>query len=46
MLDPSEFTQKLTDWWRKKEIKDEEWERWARSIVVSWVPAQDERRTS
>jgi hypothetical protein len=43
-LDPREFTRKLTDWWRKKEIKDEDWERWAKSILVSWVPAHDDRR--
>jgi hypothetical protein len=39
-LNTQEFTRKLTDWWRKKQIANEEWQRWATNIAVSWVAVE------
>lgn len=35
-----EFIRKLTDWWRKKSISDDEWKEWASEIQVGWIPTQ------
>jgi hypothetical protein len=35
---PSEFMLKLSEWWRNERITDAEWEQWAASINVKWVP--------
>jgi hypothetical protein len=43
-LDTLEFTRKLTDWWRKKQITNEDWQRWATNIVVSWIAVESEER--
>ena len=40
----SEFTQRLSNWWRKKLTTDDEWERWATKISVNWVSAASEGR--
>lgn len=35
----AEFLGKLKDWWRHKVISDADWDRWAESVEVSWIPA-------
>jgi hypothetical protein len=37
----SEFNDKLTDWWRNKSLSDPEWQRWASTTIVRWVPAEE-----
>ena len=37
-IELSEFTKKLTSWWQTKQLTDDEWERWARDVKVSWIP--------
>lgn len=39
-----EFVTKLRDWWRSKRISDSEWERWASSVDVRWIPAAGSER--
>jgi type III restriction enzyme len=34
----SEFISKLTDWWRRKSMSDEVWEKWASDTKVRWIP--------
>lgn len=38
-ISQSEFTQKLSGWWREKLIPDEEWKKWASAIEVRWILA-------
>lgn len=38
-ISSSEFVTKLRDWWRNKRISDSEWEQWASSVDVRWIPA-------
>lgn len=41
----SEFNRKLSDWWKKKTLSDEEWNEWASSITVKWIPAGELRES-
>jgi len=36
-VNPSEFISKLTEWWRKKSMSDEAWEKWASDTKVRWI---------
>ena len=38
-ITPSDFIRKLTDWWRNKSLSEEEWQTWASSTKVRWIPA-------
>ncbi len=37
-----EFIGKLREWWKKKTVSREEWERWAGTITVRWIIAKRE----
>lgn len=37
-ISTADFLQKLRDWWRRKAVSNEDWERWASGIEVRWVP--------
>ena len=39
-INPAEFIQKLSDWWRDETISDSEWKQWASNVEVKWLPAQ------
>jgi hypothetical protein len=38
VVESSELARQLSNWWRAKKLTDEDWERWATSIMVSWGP--------
>ena len=35
----SEFIKRLTDWWKRKSVSDEDWKRWSSDLKVRWVRA-------
>jgi type III restriction enzyme len=38
-INPAEFVQKLSDWWRDRKISDAEWKEWATKVEVKWLPS-------
>ena len=34
----TDFISKLKEWWKRKEISEEEWRRWSSNIRVRWIP--------
>jgi hypothetical protein len=37
-ISAAEFRTKLKDWWRRKTVSNAEWNHWASTVDVQWVP--------
>ena len=37
----TEFNAKLRDWWKNKSMSDSEWQQWASTTIVRWIPTDD-----
>ena len=42
VISSEEVTRTLTEWWRKKQISEQDWRLYASSIAVSWIPTDSE----
>jgi type III restriction enzyme len=42
LISSEEVTRMLTEWWRKKQMSDQDWRQYASSIAVSWIPTDSE----